>query len=359
MFTLDYSFNLCLTSDFDAFDRTFFKFATPFYILLLLIGIILLSSVKPFSKYFGRHSYLQAIWLIILISYVDIAEATLELLHCRSIGVQNKRLALYDDSNVPCYEGKHLPAAIFAIIFSAIAIVPFPIYSYVLTRWAKVKPLTDVYISVYIDNRRWWVIIGVGRRLAIVLLAVFNADFIYRHLSITILAGCLVILDGLTLPYPGQVDNYVAIFCTSAFFLLCIITYPVLNRTLDPHFIISWLIISITIFCAKCRLIYQHRSKVQTVLEKTCSHRLRNKYFDSVKFMVNSWISTSTQEEKNTNINNSITLDESIPVATRYDQFREPLLEDSFVAVTAIRNSNNSNNSSNATSSSFRVPLTN
>ena len=358
VFTLDYSFNLCFTSDFDAFDRIFFKFATPFYVLLLLSAIILLSSVKPFSKYFGRHSYLQGIWLLILISYVDIAEATLELLHCRTIGVQDKRLALYDDSNVACYEGKHLPAAIFAITFSALVIVPFPIYVLLLTRWSKVKPITDVYTSVYKDNRRWWVGVDLGKRLAVVLLAVFNADYIYRHLAITILAGFLVIVDGITWPYPEQMDNYVEFCCTSAFFLLCIFTYPVLNRTLDPHFIVSWSIIAVAMLCASCRLVYLHRSKVFTMLEKTCSNRLRNKYFDSVKFMVNSWMSTS-QDEKKATIN-SVELSESNPTAPRYDQFREPLLEDSFVQVTTIvRNSNSSNNNSNMTSSNFRVPLTN
>jgi len=355
VFTLDYSFNLCFTSDFNAFDRIFFKFATPFYVLILLSIIILLSSVKPFSKYFGRHSYLQGIWLIILISYVDIAEATLELLHCRTIGVQDKRLALYDDSNVPCYEGKHLPAAIFAITLSALIIVPFPIYVLLLTRWSKVKPVTDVYTSVYRDNRRWWVGVDLGRRLAIAILAVFNADYIYRHLAITILAGFLVIVDGITWPYPKQMDNYVEFSCTSAFFLLCIFTYPVLNRTLDPHFIVSWCIITAAMFCASCRLVYLHRSKMSTILEKTCSNCLRNKYFHSVKFMVNSWMSSS-QDEKKASIN-SVELSESIP---RYDQFREPLLEDSFVQVTTVvRSSDNSNNNSNITSSSFRVPLTN
>lgn len=294
----------------------------------------MLSSLKPFSKYFGRHSYLQAIWLIILISYVDIAQATLELLHCRTIGVQDHRLALYNDANIPCYRGKHLPAAIFAIIFSAFVIVPFPIYVLLLPYWHKVKPITDVYRSVYQDNRRWWVAIGLSRRLGIVILAVFIADYVYRHLAITILASFLVIIDGVTWPYPKAVDNFVEFSSTSGFFLLCIFTYPVLNRTIDPHFGISWTLIALVMFVTLCRLGYLLRDKGLKLFHTCCGNHLRNTYLSSVKSMITLWKTTSTQE-------NNEDLNTELP-AQNYNYFREPLLEDSFIEVTNITRVSNS-----------------
>ena len=343
VFTLDYSFNLCLTSDFDAFDRIFFKFATPFYVLLLLIIIIVLSSFRPFSKYFGRHSYLQAIWLIILISYVDIAQATLELLHCREIGIENNHLALYTDSNVPCYRGKHLPAAIFAILFSTFVIFPFPIYVFVASYWHKFKPITDVYCGVYKDNRRWWVVINLCRRLGIAAIAVFVSDYTYRHLGITILASFLVIIDGVTWPYPKDVDNFVHLGSTSIFFLLCVFTYPVLNRTLDPHFIISWIFISFVMFVTLCHLGYLLHDKVLNLLQLCFNKRhLNNKYITSVKSMVSSWKEALTRDsEKPIDLNSTIG-DVSVQ---NYNEFREPLLEDSFIEVTKITRSKNSSNS--------------
>ena len=341
MLTLDYSFNLCFTSDFDAFDRIFFKFATPFYILLLLIIIIILSFFRPFSRYFGRHSYLQAIWLIILISYVDISEATLELLHCRKIGVEDDRLVLYADSNIPCYQGKHLPAAIFAILFSTFVIAPFPWYVFLARYWHKLKPITDVYCSVYKDNRRWWVKISLCRRLAIVILAVFIADYIYRHLAITILASFLVIIDGVTWPYPNDIDNLVHVGCTSIFFLLCVFTYPVLNRTIDPLFIISWILIVIAMCITFCREAYLLRNKVLKLFQTCCNKRhLNNKYLNSAKSFVVSWKAMLARDSDKAINLDSTTMDGLS--AQKYNYFREPLLEDSFIQVTTITRNNDS-----------------
>ena len=346
--TLDYSFNLCFTSDFDAFDRIFFKFATPFYILLLLIIIIILSSFKPFSRYFGRHSYLQAIWLIILISYVDISEATLELLHCRKVGVEDDRLALYADSNIPCYRGKHLPAAIFATLFFISVIMLFPLYVWLARFWYKFKPVTDVYCSVYKDNRRWWVVISLCRRLVIVILAVFVADYIYRHLAITILASFLVIIDGVIWPYPNDIDNLVHVGCTSIFFLLCVFTYPVLNRTIDPLFIVSWILIVIAIFITLSRESYLLRDKVSKLFQFCCSKcHLNNKYFNSAKSFMISW-KAALARDSDKQINLDSTTEDGFS-AQKYNYFREPLLEDSFIQVTTItRNSNSDTNSSNS-----------
>ena len=343
VFTLDYSFNLCFTSDFDAFDRIFFKFATPFYILLLLIIIIMLSSVKPFSRYFGRHSYLQAIWLIILISYVDIAEATLELLHCRKVGIEDDYQVFYADSNIPCYSGKHLPAAIFATLFSIFVIFPFPIYVILMKFWHKFKPITDVYCNVYKDNRRWWVGISLCRRLAVVVLAVFIPDFIYRHLAITILAGFLVIIDGVMWPYPKDVDNLVYVGCTSIFFLLCVFTYPVLNRTIDPRFGISWSLISITMSITLCRLAYLLRNKGLKVLRCCRIRKLNNKYLNTVKSLMNSW-KAAIARDSDKSINMESTTEDVIS-ARNYNYFREPLLEDSFIQVTTISHNSNPTNS--------------
>ena len=352
VFTLDYSFNLCLTSDFDAFDRIFFKFATPFYILLLLVVIIVLSSFRPFSKYFGRHSYLQAIWLIILISYVDISQATLELLHCRKIGVENSHQVFYADSNVPCYRGKHLPAAIFATLFSAFVIFPFPIYVFVASYWPKFKPITDVYCSVYKDDRRWWVVINLGRRLCIAILAVFIGDYIYRHLAITILASFLVIIDGVTWPHPKFVDNFIHLGCTSIFLLLCVFTYPVLNRTIDPYFIVSWTFISVVIVVTLCRLIYLLRDKVSKLFQPCCSKRpLNNKYVNSIKFMVTSWKEVLSRDSNKSLDLNSISTADNLSIQN-YNEFREPLLEDSFIQLTTVTRNTNSRNSSSNNSTS-------
>ena len=193
IFNLDFTFDLCITPDLNALQRLLLQYITPLYIMILLSGVVCLTKVKGVSKYLGHHSYLQAMWLIVLVSYLNIANSSFEILHCRFIGpADDTRLVLAYDAAIYCWSGQHLPWAIIAVSLVVFVILPFPLYVGVAIKSSKLKPITDVYTSVYKDNSRYWVVYNIIRRLKLVIISIFTQNFIYRHLYIV----CAVVFGG-------------------------------------------------------------------------------------------------------------------------------------------------------------------
>ena len=83
-FNPDFTFNLCISPEFTAYGRLLLQLVTPSYILLLLVIVIVLTRYTRLSKLLGKHSFLQGLWLLFIVSYFNISNSALELLHCRA-----------------------------------------------------------------------------------------------------------------------------------------------------------------------------------------------------------------------------------------------------------------------------------
>ena len=248
LFNLDFTLDLCITSDLNALQRLLFQYITPLYIIILLAVVLCLTKVKGLSKYLGQHSFLQGMWLIVLVSYLNIANSTFEILHCRYIGPdRDLRLVLVYDASVHCWSGAHLPWAIVAVSLVLFLILPFPLYTGIAIRFPKLKPLTDVYTSIYKDRHRYWVIYNLLRRLHIVIVGVFVANFILRHfyLLLTTMFSLLVFI--LTWPYKSFIDNYYAAVVSMLLVLFAVVTDPHLYESVDPHRAVSWTIVAVVL----------------------------------------------------------------------------------------------------------------
>ena len=172
---------------------------------------------------------MQAVWFLFLITYFNIANTTFEILHCRLVGpVHNgvRRLVLANDPSVGCYEGLHLPFAIIAILLAILFVVPLPIYVLVLTRFPKLKPITDVYSSCYRDKYRPWVAWSVARRLLLVLVGVFIQDVVNRHFFLLIACIVILVVYVKTWPYQNKLDNHFGFFVTWILVIVACITQP-------------------------------------------------------------------------------------------------------------------------------------
>ena len=238
-FNPDFTFNLCLSPDLAALGRLGLQYATPLYILSLLLLLLLLTRVKVrwLSQRLGRHSFLKSLWFLILISYLNIAHTTFELLHCRMIGPSNgeRRQVLDHDASITCYQGGHLAAATFAILSAIFLVLPFPFYVAVLLYFPRFKPFTDVYTFMYRDWRRLWVSWSLGRRLLLVLLGVFVTDFTYRHFSLLLGLLGILMVDVATWPYRSHTDNLFAILLSWLLVVIATLTQPDLYVYVDPH----------------------------------------------------------------------------------------------------------------------------
>lgn len=236
-FNPDFTFNLCLTKDLAALGRLGLQYVTPFYILLLLLLLLLLTKVKVrwISQRLGRHSFMKSFWFLILISYLNIALTTFELLHCRTIGPSNgERQVLDHDASITCYKNGHLPAAIFAILTAIFIVLPFPLFTGILIYLPRFKPFTDAYTFMYRDWRRLWVAWSLFRRLLLVLLGVFVTGFAVRHFSLLLGLLWILIVDIVTWPYRYYIDNLFSIFISWLLVVIAVLTQPQLYLYIDP-----------------------------------------------------------------------------------------------------------------------------
>lgn len=259
-FNPDFTFNMCITPDLDGLSRLAFQYITPFYILILLFFVLLLTCVKGCSKYLGRHSFLQALWLLLLISYINIAITSYELLHCRVIGpVTNgtRDFVLVHDASIMCYKGVHLPWAIIALFLLIFFVIPFPIVLVILMYIPKFKPIVDVYCSPYKDRMRWWVLLSILRRLILVVVGVFIQDYVSRHFGLLITVCFILLIFMVTWPYQSSVDNYFAFLVTWMILLTTVVTQPELYLFVDPLRAISATLVIVTIFIGIVLLVFE------------------------------------------------------------------------------------------------------
>ncbi len=250
-FNPDFTFNLCITSQLSAFSRLLLQYVTPVYILLLLGVILVLTKYTRFSQFFGKHSFLQGLWLLFLLSYFNIGTTSFELLNCRSVSSADDTISQYllsHDASVKCFAGSHLPAGILAVIIVVTFVLPFPVYVYLAMFHSRLKPLTDIYCASYKDNRRWWVIISIARRLLLILVGVFIQDYTLRHFGLFLSLGVLQVFYVATWPYKKSMDNYFGFFIGFVLLFVGMITQPALYLLVDVQRAIGMTVVVHTVF---------------------------------------------------------------------------------------------------------------
>ena len=332
-FNLDFTFDQCLTNNLSALTRLLLQYITPLYILLLLVIILVMTRLKGFSKYLGNHSFLQALWLLVLISYLNIANSTFEIVHCHKIGPRNRgstEFVLVYDASILCWSGNHLPWAILAVLLAVFLILPFPIYTWLAIRFPKLKPITDVYTNIYRDYHRYWVIWNLLRRVMIVMLSVFVVNFIYRHFSLLLASVLVLVIFVITRPYKYWLDNAFGGFVSTSLVVFCIVTEPTLYEYFDPHRIVSWSIVTSVVFFSILLMILEG---LLGVLPRWGHRYTKDDLIpDLVKFKLIGWKVKITRKIRKQD-RYSVELEESASAeyfgASRYSysEYREPLID--------------------------------
>ena len=227
---------------------------------------------------------MHALWLLILISYLNIAKTTFEIVHCQYIGpLDDRRYVLVYDASIKCWSGEHLAWAIIAVLLAAFVILPFPFYVWLATQSYKLKPVSDVYTSIYKDSQRNWVVWNLLYRLLIVLVGVFVVNFFYRHFSLLLTFVIVLGIFVLFRPYHCSVDNLYGGFVAICLVIFSIVTDPFSYEYFDPHRVVSWLIMSVVLIIGGLLLALEgvlkylrHKGKLYTKDDvlKSCKDRL-------------------------------------------------------------------------------------
>lgn len=340
-FNLDFTFDLCITSSLDALQRLILQYITPLYIIILLAIVLLLTKVKYISKYMGQHSFLHGMWLIILISYLNIANSSFELLHCQFIGPSSdQQLVLVYDASVRCWTGAHLIWAVLAVSVVVIFILPFPVYVWIAIKIPKLKPLTDVYTSVYRSGYclRYWPSYNLVRRLLIVIGGVFLTNFIIRHYILLLVYLFSLLWYILSWPYRSAIDNHFGAFVSLALVLFTVVTDTQLYTITDPFRVVSWLIFSFVIGISSALILLEIVLTLYSRRKKRSCLTKEEFFVDVVKPRIQRWMTKcACKIWKKRKVNSFELEDSTTAVITKsiyrtgtfvsVNSYREPLLD--------------------------------
>ncbi len=356
VFNPDFTFNLCITPDLDGLGRLLLQYVTPIYILLLISATLLLTRIKGFGKLLGKHSFLQGVWFLFLVTYLNIANTTLEIIHCRTVGPKNaeNEFVLVHDASVVCYQGFHLPFAILALLLTVLFVIPLPIYLLIFMQFPKLKPLTDVYCGIYKDEYRVWVAWSLARRLLLVLIGVFVQDFIYRHFYLLIACIVILVIYVKTWPYNCKVDGHFGFFVSWMLVVVACVTQPGIYVYVDrtpgssdlesPSLLWSSLCVTIVITAGLCLVALEIYLRIKG---STTDHFFR----EIVRPHLIEWKEEVFERARNLRPkkrHDSHELEESnsvIPRTATVDatSYREPLLDSEFMGSAASSINSNSN----------------
>ncbi len=341
-FNPDFTFNLCISSQLSAFSRLLLQYVTPVYILLLLCIILLLTKYTRFSRFLGKHSFLQGLWLLFLISYFNIGTTSFELLNCRSITSAEGEVTQYllsHDASVTCFAGGHLPAGILAVILVFLFVLPLPLYVYFGMLHSRLKPLTDIYCASYKDNRRWWVMISIARRLLLVLVGVFVQDYSWRHFGLFLSLGLVQVFYVVTWPYKRALDNYFGFFVGWVLLFVGMITQPALYLLVDIRRAISMTVVANTVFIALVLIILEIVLRFYDLTIEEWLVYTGSRFLESVRgWRTPKRLPSDDQELEESTQSNFSTL---IPKQSTVDAtaYREPLLDSFYGSKSASINS--------------------
>lgn len=220
---LDLGFETCFYDGMDAYTQTWFQFAFPVYIWVL-IGVIILTSRYSITltKLIGSNP-VAVLSTLILMSYAKILKIIIEVYSFVSLDYPNDETVVVwlKDANVPYLKSKHLFLTIVTTLVLIFVFLPYTaflllghaFYRYTgrkYFRWFhRIKPLLDSYYAPYKKHTRYWT--GFLLILRCVLYIVFSFNSLggvnSSLLSINIAFTILVIIAWLSVRIYKSIFN--------------------------------------------------------------------------------------------------------------------------------------------------------
>ena len=215
-FNIDWSFGLCLTNNLNALHRLAWAYLAPAYLLSLVLLSFWLSGYYRFHRIFCRSTCIKMFWQLILLSFSSLASTSFQLLKCSDLhpksvftarGVSNWRFS--DNASIVCFSGEHRIWAVTAAVIVATICIPLPLSLPFLHKYHRLIPFSDIYSSLYKDNRRWWCSVDLLRRLVFAAIYTAMDDPETSHLAMVQLCVGLVFLHLVVYPFQSHAANIV------------------------------------------------------------------------------------------------------------------------------------------------------
>ena len=187
---LDFGIETCFYNGMDAYSKTWLQCVFPVYIWMLVGLMILISHYSQrFAKLLGSNP-VSALATLILLSYAKILRTCITATSSITFQYQYQvnRVAWLYDANVAYFSGKHIPLFILAILLFFFVFLPYTLLL-LCSQWlqaishlklfswvnsARLKPFMDSYHAPYKPKHRYWP--GLLLVLRSVLLLVFASN---------------------------------------------------------------------------------------------------------------------------------------------------------------------------------------
>ena len=170
---LDFGINTCFYDGLDAYSKTWLQFVFPFYIWIIIGGIILASHFSTrVTKALGS-SPISVLATLILLSYIKILRTCIAAFSVTSLEYPTKTESVWKlDGNIKYFTGKHVPLFLFALAVLILLFLPFTLlllfgqWIQHITRWQTFSKTTryvqrlshflDPYHAPYKPRHRYW-----------------------------------------------------------------------------------------------------------------------------------------------------------------------------------------------------------
>ena len=237
-FNIDWSFGMCLTKDLNALHRLAWAYLAPAYLLSMVLLSYRLSRFYRFHRIFCRSTCIKMFWQFILLSFSSLASTSFRLLKCVHLHPKESfnRFSLSDwrfadDASYECFKGDHLPWGIVAAVIVAIFCIPLPLSLPFLRRYHLLIPFSDIYSSLYKDNRRWWCAVDLLRRLLLATIYTFVDDQDQMHTVMVSICIALLFLQATVQPFASAKANFVEAGLLASLTIMTHLSDPNLKRS--------------------------------------------------------------------------------------------------------------------------------
>ena len=229
-FNLDFGIEQCFYNGMTTLDRVALTLVFPFYLLLLMIIVTLLSKKsRLLSRFFSRAKFSAAklFATIVLMSYATMLEVCLELLSPISLHSVdgNYYLRWRSDPNQDYFQGLHKFLVILACFILLVVVLPppivlmFPGIAFSTRLGVKIKPVLDAFWAPFKTKFRFFV----GLRLLLRVIPYTTAYVIPQPMNILFLgifAVCALFLQVTIQPFDGFFRNTLDTFFLSNIIML-------------------------------------------------------------------------------------------------------------------------------------------
>ena len=167
LINLETGISMCLFDGMDSYIKAWLEFCFPVYLWILAGGFIFLAGGR--CSWIVRSNAVKVLATFILLSYTRLLTAITGALQASQVQLEHQEYELrwLADANIMYFRGKHIPLAIFSVIF-VFLLLPFAlcllfiqclqkVSGYKAFSWVdRLKPFFDVYTNQYTSSGRFW-----------------------------------------------------------------------------------------------------------------------------------------------------------------------------------------------------------